>query len=171
MGEVREIQSNGHCRVGSETNIHMRPELAGGALRASAATLSILACGRFSTALLEACAVSEPPMIGVGPETQGPVTLPVDCSLPVGCGVTGAHDTTTRVLGTEAEIRLPNAASSAPRAPRGSAREPAGAVGAFSPAIGRTDAVVRGRMAPLHLAVDDSLPTAPALKEVRGAVA
>lgn len=179
IGDLREVQSNFHFRVRSETNIRLRPELAGGALNDVGCYPLHLACGLFGGGVREARALSRPGPSGVDMETVGVAAFAPGRTLSFSCSMDRAYDTATRLLGTEGQILLENPFHPSPRDTLEIRRvgedvrveHPTTHERSFSPAISHIHAVLRGEQRPRHLAIDDALTTARALAAVRDGAA
>jgi predicted dehydrogenase len=176
IGELREIQSGFHFPVRSETNIRLRPDLAGGALNDVGCYPLHLAAGLFGEAPAQAVATSAFAPTGVDRETRGVLGFSHDRALVFSCGIARGPDTATRLLGTEGEIRLTNPFHPSPddvlewrRGADLRVERPTAHRASFSPALRHIHAVLRGEEAPRHLAVTDALATAQALAAVRAA--
>lgn len=176
IGELREIQSDFHFPVRSQTNIRMRPELGGGALNDVGCYPVHLACRLFGPDGPGAArALSRPAPTGVDLETQGALLFAGGRTLLFSCGMARAYDTATRLLGTEGEIRMDNPFHPTPaslveirRAGEAPVVErPTIHSRSFAPAIAHIHAVLRGEAAPEHLAREEALATAQALAALR----
>lgn len=176
IGELGEIQSGFHFPVRSETNIRLRPELAGGALNDVGCYPLHLASGLFGEAPSTVLAASTLAPTGVDRETHGVLRFSHDRVLLFSSGIARGPDTRTRLLGTEGEIRLTNPFHPSPEdtlewmsGDTVRVERPTDHRASFSPALAHIHAVLRGEEEPRHLAVTDTLATARALAAVRTA--
>ena len=173
IGELREIHSAFHFRVGRPDNIRLFSELAGGALNDVGCYPIRLAFELFGEAHRNAWAHAVPGGHGVDMESVGVLDYSGNRTLMLSCGMARSYDTFTRLLGSDGEIRMTN-----PFHPSDSDRLeifgrehesiPAAAPGepSFAAAISHIQAVLAGLEEPRQLAVDVSLPIALALHDL-----
>ncbi|MGP7995776.1 MAG: Gfo/Idh/MocA family protein, partial [Streptosporangiaceae bacterium] len=179
IGELREIQANFHFRLTRPDDIRLRGGLAGGALN-DVGCYPVRLAGELITAPHDsAWAVSIQGGDGVDVETQGSLGFPGGRRLLLSCGFRRAGDTFGRLLGTGGQINI-----TAPYHPRAddtfqvcAAGKPprsypaAGQEQPFTAAIRHIQAVLRGEEEPRCLALDTSLRTAQALRDLRASAA
>ena len=107
-------------------------------------------------------------------ESWGILDFPGGRRLLLSCGFRRATDTFTRLQGTEGQIHLTNPYHPGPEdrievfasGPRAGLHEPAGGEPSFMAAIRHINAVLMGESAPRMLAIDTSLGTARALRDL-----
>ena len=177
IGELREIQSDFHFRIGRPAgNIRFSVELAGGALRDVGCYPVRLAgelLGDHNTAWAARAEVSA----GVDVETWGSLGYPGGQRLLLSCGMRRSYDTFSRLLGTAGQIEISNPFHPGPAdeyVVRAEGKEPrrvaaAGDELSFTPAIRHINAAITGNEQPRQLAVDTSLRTAQALHDLAAA--
>jgi predicted dehydrogenase len=174
VGELREIQSGFHFKLGRDDDIRMFPALEGGALndvgcyplRLAAELFGAPHEGFWSDAVFGGH--------GVDVESWGALRYPGGRRLLFSCGMRRGPDTFTRLICSEGEIRVSN-----PFHPRQgdqfrvlrAGHEPrivhASAEPSFTDAIRHIQQVVRGAAQPRQLAVDHTQPTARALHDLQ----
>lgn len=175
LGRIREIASEFHFTAPDPANIRWQPDLAGGALRDVGCY-----CIRLARLLFDA----EPADVaaraftehGVDAEIAAVLDFPGERRLVMSAGMRGAPTTSTRVIGSEGELRIDN-----PFHPR-----PSNAVRlwrdgevvdewtadpkpAFQHAVEHIHAVLSGDAQPRHLARTDAFGNARALDLVAAA--
>jgi predicted dehydrogenase len=174
IGELREIQSGFHFKVGRPDNVRMSAELEGGALRDVGCYPVRLAQELFGPDYLSAWAVSEAGGTDVDVETWGTLGYPGGRRLLLSCGMRRSVDTHSRLLGTEGQISVGNLFHPGPRDrvvlhPAGGEATPF-APGpdepAFTAALRHIGAAISGTEQPRLLALETSLPTARALHDL-----
>ena len=177
IGELREIQSDFHFRIGRPAgNIRFSVELAGGALRDVGCYPVRLAgelLGDHNTAWAARAEVSA----GVDVETWGSLGYPGGQRLLLSCGMRRSYDTFSRLLGTAGQIEISNPFHPGPAdeyVVRAEGKEPrrvaaAGDELSFTPAIRHINAAITGNEQPRQLAVATSLRTAQALHDLAAA--
>lgn len=178
VGEVREIASRFHFRLDDPRDIRMLAELAGGSIQDVGCYPIRLARLLFDSEPTPGGAVAQATWLDPGTdpaldtELWGALRFPGDRRLVFSSGFLSQEDTTTRVLGTQGEIRMtnpfhPGAADTFSLVREGLPDEvfPAMASGepSFTPAIRHIHQVLRGSEPPRHLAVDDALGNATAI--------
>jgi predicted dehydrogenase len=173
IGELREIHSDFHFKVGRPDNIRLFADLAGGALNDVGCYPIRLAFELFGGAHRSAWGSSVPGGDGVDLESTAVLGYAEDRTLLLSCGMNRRYDTFTRLLGSDGEIRMTNpfhpsdgdrleilgrqlesTAATSPGEP------------SFSAAIRHIQAVLGGVEEPRQLAIDTSLPTAQALDDL-----
>jgi predicted dehydrogenase len=174
LGEVREVQSSFYFELRDRRNIRLSPDMYGGALADVGCYPLRFAEMVFDAEATGAVAVATWAPEGVDAETQGVIDYPGDRRLLFGCGIDRPNGTFTRILGTEAEVRLTNPFHCGPDdtlevlgSTGVTVEQPGDPEPTFTNAIRHIHAVLRGAEAPRHLASDDSLATARALDMVR----
>lgn len=170
IGELREIHSSFHFRLEKQNNIRLDPDLGGGALFDVGCYPVRLGRLLFDAEPTSGTAVATMES-GVDAETVSLLGFPGERRLVVSCGFGRTTDTFTRLLGTDGEIRISNAFHPKPEDTvevwRGGQRRreiPAPAGTAFSWAIRHVHDVLTGSTGPRHLAGDDALGNARALR-------
>lgn len=170
IGEVREVQSNFHFSLQHRENIRLRPELGGGALYDVGCYPIRLGTLVFGASANAAVAVARWTADGVDDEMQALYTYPGALRLGLSCGMFRRYDTFTRVLGTAGEIRLTNPFHPGPEdemeiiSGAGHQVEPVRETEpSFTNALRHINAAIRGEEEPVHLAVDEAMPTAVGL--------
>jgi predicted dehydrogenase len=170
IGELREIQSAFHFRIGRPDNIRLDPLLGGGALYDVGCYPVRLARLLFDAEPASGTAITTESS-GVDAETVGMLDFPGGRRLVLSCGFGRAYDTFTRLLCTDGEIRVSNAFHPGPgdtvEVWRDGRREqdiPAPEGTAFSWGIRHVHEVLSGSTPPRHLARDDALGNARALQ-------
>jgi predicted dehydrogenase len=179
IGELREIQSNFHFKVGSPDNIRMSAALDGGALNDVGCYPVRLALVLFGVGHDSAWATAEPGGQGVDIETWGTLGFPGGRRLLLSCGMRRGYDTFSRLMGTDGQIDLTNPFHPGPadqfviRAGRAEPRVLAAAPqeASFTAAIRHINAVISGGEPPRLLAVDTSLGNARALHDLAASAA
>ena len=108
IGTVREIQSRFHFVLDDPDNIRLFANLAGGSIQDVGCYPIRLARLLFDAEpdLSRAIADAEWTADGADTEMWGALVFPGDRRLVFSCGFRSGYDTFTRVLGTEAEIRM-----------------------------------------------------------------
>ena len=173
IGEVREIASRFHFVLDDQQDIRLSADLGGG---------SLFDVGCYPIRLARLLFDAEPDLdrtladavwtpSGVDMELWGALAFPGDRRLVFSCGFVAAYDTSTRVFGTEGEIRLtkpfhPGADDTLTIVRGDDVREqPAAPTGelSFTTAIRHIHDVLRGREQPRHLAVDEAMGNATAI--------
>lgn len=181
IGDLREIQSNFHFVLSNSAgNIRMSAELAGGALNDVGCYPVRLARDLFAAEHEAAWADAEWDGPGVDLATWGWLGFPNGRHLMFSCGFSRAHDTFTRLLGTGGQINVTNpfhptahdrfdvcVAGRAPATYPGTGHDEH----SFTPAVRHIQAVVRGEEEPRFLAVDTSLGSARALRDLAASAA
>ncbi len=176
IGELREIQSNFHFALSSDSaRTRLSASLAGGALNDVGCYPVRLARDLFGAEhdAASAGAIWDPS--GVDLETWGWLGFPVDRRLLLSCGFRRAQDTFSRLMGTAGQIGISNPFH--PRAGDGfrlrvPGRDPVSYPGtgpdqhSFTPAVRHIQAVVAGRESPRWLAAGTSLGSARALADL-----
>ena len=174
IGELREIQSTFHFRVGRPGNIRFSADLKGGALNDVGCYPIRLARSLFGADHESAWATAERGGQGVDVDCWGTLGFPGGRRLLLSAGLRRDYDTFTRLLGTSGQIHLTNpfhpgasdhyelhaAGNQAGLIPAG-ADEPS-----FTAAIRHINAVLAGQAEPRQLAVDTSLSLALALHDL-----
>ena len=173
IGDLREIHSAFHFRVGRPDNIRLSADLHGGALL-DVGCYPVRFAQEFFGPHESAWAAREPGGDGVDIETWGSLGYPGGRRLLLSCGMRRDYDTFTRLLGTTGQIHLTNPfhpgpqdtvtmfpAHGDPVAVGGPAGEPS-----FTPAIRHINAVLAGEQEPRLLATQTSLATARALHDL-----
>jgi predicted dehydrogenase len=173
LGQVREIQSRFHFVLDDPDNIRLFANLAGGSIQDVGCYPIRLARLLFDAEpdLSRTIADAEWTADGADTELWGALVFPGDRRLVFSCGFRSGYDTLTRVLGTEAEIRLtgpfhPDSDDAMTIVRDGEFEtEPAPTSGemSFTPAIRHIHRVIRGLEEPRHLAVDEALGNAQAI--------
>ena len=181
IGELREIQSDFHFLMSDrDTNVRMSTLLAGGALLDVGCYPVRLARDLFGAEHESAWAQADYDAGGVDVETWGCLDFPDGRHLYLSCGFGRGEDTFTRLLGTGGQINVTNPfhpAAADTFEVRATGREPVTHPGAgpnrhsFTPVIQHIQAVVNGEEAPRLLAVDTSLGSALALRDLADAAA
>jgi len=181
IGELREIQSCFHFAMAHpEGNIRMSAALAGGALNDVGCYPVRLARDLFGAEHTSAWAAAIYDPGGVDLATWGCLGFSGGRRLLMSCGFQQAQDTFSRLMGTDGQINLTN-----PFHPTRQdrfeicveGREPATQPAAgpyehsFTPAVRHIQAVVRGEEEPRLLAVDTSLGSALALRDLASSAA
>lgn len=176
IGELREIQSNFHFALSSDSaRTRLSASLAGGALNDVGCYPVRLARDLFGAEhdAASAGAIWDPS--GVDLETWGWLGFPVERRLLLSCGFRRAQDTFSRLMGTAGQIGISNPFH--PRAGDGfrlrvPRRDPVSYPGtgpdqhSFTPAVRHIQAVVAGRESPRWLAAGTSLGSARALADL-----
>ena len=177
IGELREIQSDFHFRIGRPAgNIRFSVELAGGALR-DVGCYPVRLAGELLGDHDTAWAAREEVSPGVDVETWGSLGYPGGQRLLLSCGMRRSYDTFSRLLGTAGQIEISNPFHPGPAdeyVVRAEGKEPrrvaaAGDELSFTPAIRHINAAITGNEQPRQLAVDTSLRTAQALHDLAAA--
>lgn len=177
IGELREIQSDFHFRIGRPAgNIRFSVELAGGALR-DVGCYPVRLAGELLGDHDTAWAAREEVSPGVDVETWGSLGYPGGQRLLLSCGMRRSYDTFSRLLGTAGQIEISNPFHPGPAdsyVVRAEGAEPrrvaaAGDELSFTPAIRHINAAITGNEQPRQLAVDTSLRTAQALHDLAAA--
>jgi predicted dehydrogenase len=173
IGEVREIQSRFHFVLDDAGDIRLFADLAGGSIQDVGCYPIRLARLLFDAEpdLSRALADAEWTADGADTELWGALVFPQDRRLEFSCGFRSAHDTFTRVLGTEGEIRITGPFHPGPDDEMvivrdgSTERQLATATGemSFTPAIRHIHRVVRGLEEPRHLAVDEAMGNAESI--------
>ena len=170
IGKVREIQSRFHFVLDDPDNIRLFANLAGGSIQDVGCYPIRLARLLFDAEpdLSRTIADAEWTADGADTEMWGALVFPGDRRLVFSCGFRSGYDTFTRVLGTEAEIRMtgpfhPDADDELTVVRDGEFEtQPAPTSGemSFTPAIRHIHRVIRGLEEPRHLAVDEAMGNA-----------
>jgi predicted dehydrogenase len=178
IGTVREIQSRFHFVLDDPDNIRLFANLAGGSIQDVGCYPIRLARLLFDAEpdLSRAIADAEWTADGADTEMWGALVFPGDRRLVFSCGFRSGYDTFTRVLGTEAEIRMtgpfhPGSGDELTIVRDGEFEtEPAPTSGemSFTPAIRHVHRVIRGLEEPRHLAVDEAMGNARAIGALLG---
>lgn len=171
IGEVREVQSRFHFRLSNRQNVRLSSELEGGALLDVGCYAVRFARMIFNADAAGGTATAVWAPEGVDEELAGVLDFPGERRLLFSCGMRGALDTFTRILGTEGQIRVTGPFHPRPQdnvtvlKPDGSesvwsegAEEPN-----FTAAIRHIHRVLRGEESPRHLATDEAGGNAVAL--------
>lgn len=177
LGEPREIISDYHFRLGRTEDIRLRPEQGGGALYDVGCYPLRLARLLFGTEPTAASGRSFTGATGVDVDTAAVVDFPAERRLVLSVGLRRPASTTTRIIGSEAELRVsnpfhPRAGDTVELWAGGSVKQtwPAGDGAAFQHAVEHIHQVLRDGATPRHLATVDALPQARALDLIREAV-
>lgn len=173
IGELREIHSDFHFKVGRPDNIRLSRDLAGGALNDVGCYPIRLALELFGRAHLSAWGSSVPGGHGVDLESTAVLGYGEGRNLVLSCGMNRRYDTFTRLLGSDGEIRMTNPFHPSDgdrleilgRQTESAAAAPAGEP-SFTAAIRHIQAVLVGAEEPRQLAIDTSLPVAQALHDL-----
>ncbi|MHB1433493.1 MAG: Gfo/Idh/MocA family protein [Streptosporangiaceae bacterium] len=173
IGDLREIHSAFHFRVGRPDNIRLSADLHGGALL-DVGCYPVRLGQEFFGPHESAWAARELGGDGVDIETWGSLGYPDGRRLLLSCGMRRDYDTFTRLLGTTGQIHLTNPfhpgpkdtatlypAHGDPAVVGGPASEPS-----FTPAIRHINAVLAGEQEPRLLATETSLAAARALHDL-----
>ena len=178
IGKVREIQSRFHFVLDDPDNIRLFANLAGGSIQDVGCYPIRLARLLFDAEpdLSRAIADAEWTADGADTEMWGALVFPGERRLVFSCGFRSGYDTFTRVLGTEAEIRItgpfhPDADDELTIVRDGEFdTQPAPTSGemSFTPAIRHIHRVIRGLEEPRHLAVDEAMGNARAIGALLG---
>ncbi len=170
--KLREIQSDFHFRVGRPDNIRMSADLEGGALR-DVGCYPVRLAQEFFGRHAGAWAAREMGGQGVDVETWGSLGYPDGRRLMFSCGMRRGYDTFSRLLGTHGQIHVGNPFHPGPGDqltlyPDGepSAWTPQVTEPSFAAALRHINAVLAGAEQPRLLAVDTSLATALALRDL-----
>jgi predicted dehydrogenase len=174
VGELREIQSGFHFRVGRPDNIRLSADLEGGALRDVGCYPVRLAQELFGPDYLSARAVSEPGGDDVDIETWGTLGYSGGRRLLLSCGMRRSVDTHSRLLGTDGQISVSNLFHPGPRdqvvlhhaGGETTVFPPGPDEPAFTAALRHISAAISGAEQPRLLALETSLPTARALHDL-----
>ncbi len=174
IGELREINSNFHFDVSQPRNIRMSRNLEGGAILHAGCYLVRLARELFRADHTAVLADAEWGGGGVDVEAWGILDFPGGRRLMLSCGFRRVHDTFTRLQGTEGQIHLTNPFHPGPadtyevfaRGARAGTRQAAGGEPSYTAAIRHINAALKGEEEPRMLAVDTSLGTARALRDM-----
>lgn len=174
LGPVTEIVSEFHFQVGQPGNIRLQAERGGGAVYDVGCYPVRLARLLFGAEPVSAQGSSNTD--GVDLDMAAVLDFPDARKLLLSAGLRRAPSTFTRIIGTEAELRVsnpfhPRAADTVEYWVGGERVEswPAATGSAFRHAVDHLHAVLDGSAAPRHLAVRDALPQAVALDLVRAA--
>lgn len=172
IGTMSEIVSEFHFTVGQPGNIRLQAELGGGALYDVGCyplRLARLLAGREPSA-----ARGSTDLDGVDLDTAAVVDFPGRCRLLLSAGLRRPASTFTRIIGTEAELRVSNpfhplSTDSVELWAHGERVQswPAANGTAFRYAVQHVHGVIAGEVQPLHLATVDALPQARAMDLVR----
>ena len=179
IGELLEIQSDFHFKVGNPANIRMIRDLDGGALNDVGCYPVRIALELFGAGHTDAWATAVWGGHDVDVDTQGSLGFPGGRRLLLTCGMRRAYDTFTRLLGTAGQIQLTNpfhpgrgdsytvlTDGEPPRTLDAGAAEPS-----FTGMIRHIQNVLRGGEAPRQLALDTSLASARALHDLHQSMA
>jgi len=174
IGDLREIYSNFHFDVRQPRNIRMSRNLEGGAVLHVGCYPVRLARELFRAEHTAVLANAEWGGGGVDVEAWGILDFPGGRKLLLSCGFRRAHDTFTRLQGTEGQIHLTNPFHPGPAdtyevfapGPRAGTRHAAGDEPSFTAAVRHINAVLNEEEAPRMLAVQTSLGTARALRDM-----
>ena len=173
IGEVREIWSRFHFVLDDPGEIRLFAELAGGSIQDVGCYPIRLARLLFgdepdpSRTIADAVWTDD----GVDSEIWGALTFPGDRRLVLSSGFRTPHDTFTRVLGTEGELRITNPFHPDAHDTWSLVRDgeptvthamPSGEP-SFTPAIRHIHRALAGLEAPRHLAVDEAMGNAIAI--------
>ena len=174
LGQVSEIVSEFHFQVGAAGNIRLQAERGGGALYDVGCYAVRLARLLFGAEPVAAQGSSN--IDGVDLDMAAVVDFPDARKLLLSAGLRRAPSTFTRIIGTEAELRVSNPFHPGPADSvelwSGGARVeswPAAEGAAFRHAIEHLHQVLAGTASPVHPAVTDAVPQAVALDLVRAA--
>ena len=173
IGDVREIWSRFHFVLDDPRDIRLFAELAGGSVQdvgcypIRLARLLFDAEPQRSRTIADAVWTDD----GVDTEIWGALTFPGDRRLVLSSGFRTPHDTFTRVLGTEGELRITNpfhpGADDTWSRMRAGDLETTAAVSSgersFTPAIRHIHRALQGLEPPRHLAVDEAQGNADAI--------
>ncbi|MBO0881991.1 MAG: Gfo/Idh/MocA family oxidoreductase [Mycobacterium sp.] len=178
IGEVREIQSAFHFTI-EPGDIRLDPDLAGGALADGGCYPIRLARLIFDAEATGVRASSRLTDDGVDLETWGIVDFPGDRRLLFSSSFTKAYDTTTRILGTDGELRVSRVFAGLPvdtiewRKTDDSVvvEHAVGDDPQFAGVIGHIHEVLLDGVPPRHLAVDDALGSAAIIDAIRRSAA
>jgi predicted dehydrogenase len=175
IGELREIQSDFHFLVTRPGNIRLSADLQGGALR-DVGCYPIRLAQEFFGEHATAWADREMGGDGVDIETWGSLGYDGGRRLLLSCGMRRGYDTFSRLLGTAGQIHVSN-----PFHPRPGDHvtlytddgepvrwQPEVAEPAFTAALRHINCVLQGAEEPRFLAVQTSLATARALRDLAG---
>ena len=178
IGKVREIQSRFHFVLNDPDNIRLFANLAGGSIQDVGCYPIRLARLLFDAEpdLSRAIADAEWTADGADTELWGALVFPGDRRLVFSCGFRSGDDAFTRVLGTEAEIRMtgpfhPSSDDELTIVRDGEFdTQPASTSGemSFTPAIRHIHRVIRELEEPRHLAVDEAMGNARAIGALLG---
>jgi predicted dehydrogenase len=190
VGDIREIVSRFHFRLDDPSDIRMLAELAGGSIQDVGCYPIRLARllfndepelnGAIADAIwLEATGgETEGKDAGIDTELWGALRFPGDRRLLLSSGFLSQEDTSTRVLGTQGEIRMTNPFHPGPDDTLALVRDgvpdelframPSGER-SFTPAIRHIHRVLRGVEEPRHLALEDALGNAIAIEALLNA--
>jgi predicted dehydrogenase len=170
VGEITEIHSTFHFKLGSRANIRLDPALGGGATYDVGCYPTSYANMLFDGDPQNAVAMARWAPEGVDTALQGVLNFGGERRLLLSCAIDSPQDTFTRLLGTEGEIRLshpwhPTASDTLQILDGGEMKteHPNGDEPSFGPALAHIGAVLRGEAEPEHLAIDLSLPNAKAI--------
>ncbi|MGS0688377.1 Gfo/Idh/MocA family protein [Nakamurella sp. GG22] len=108
LGEVREVVSEFHFTVTAPTNIRLNPELGGGALYDVGCYPVRLARLLFGSEVVAAAAASFAAESGVDIETAAVADFASGQRLILSAGMRRSPSTFTRIVGTNAELRVSN---------------------------------------------------------------
>lgn len=174
LGTVSEIVSEFHFQVGQPGNIRLRAERGGGALYDVGCYPLRLA--RYLFGAEPAAAQGTSHVQGVDLDMAAVVDFPGERKLLLSAGLRRPASTFTRIIGSEAELRVsnpfhPSGADTVECWASGERVEswPAAPGSAFRHAIDHLHQVLAGAAAPLHSATEDALAQALALDLVRAA--
>lgn len=170
IGEVREIESAFHFRVGRDSDIRLSAALGGGCL-ADVGCYPIRLAQLVFGASPDRAQVSAQHRGEVETDAAAVLDYPGGRRLLLSCGFDRAYDTTTRIIGTDGWISIDNPFHPGARDGITVVRpghEPVTEQAmtdarSFTGAVRHVTAAVRGVEAPRHLAASDSLATAHAL--------
>jgi predicted dehydrogenase len=174
LGEVRDVHSSFSFTLRNRNNIRLSRDLGGGALFDVGCYCIRLARLIFAEEATGGTALADWAPEGVDEQMHGVLAFPHRRRLLFSCGLRGPNNSFTRVLGTQGELRMTNPYHPGQDASleifRGDAfqREDASEGGpTFAPAIAHIQAVLRGKEAPRHLAINDALGNAIAIERLQ----
>jgi predicted dehydrogenase len=174
IGDLMEIKSNFHFRVGKPTNIRLSRALEGGALNDVGCYPIRLAGELFGPERAAAWAQAVRGGQDVDVDTWGVLDYPAGRRLLFSCGFNRSYDTFTTLEGTSGQIHITNPFHPGPAdtyrvsaAGKESLEFPAAPDElSFTAITAHINAVLRGEEEPRRLAVDTALITAQALHDV-----
>jgi xylose dehydrogenase (NAD/NADP) len=177
LGEVREIVSEFHFTVGRPGNIRLKPENGGGALYDVGCYPLRLARLLFGAEPVAATGAAFMGPTGVDVDTAAAVDFPGERRLLLSVGLRRPPSTFTRIIGSEAELRVTNPFHPAPADTvqlwSGGELKQSWAAGegtAFQRAVEHIHRVLRDGEKPRFPAQADALPQARALDLIRATI-